>query len=257
MKGGKAEHKSVLEDENLVFDGAGEGEGQEFYEKLEEGLIQIEDKEDVDALNKAEMEIKEEFEFVQTMKKLYLSKCIVSRPDSTEEEAPPVKAAPPAKGGKGAPLPEHDEEGEEGHTLGHIFARFMHNKIHLTDLYLDYLLLKDEYFTFIAESFRENNAINRLDFRGNLISNEGCKALMEVFNDKDYILEVDLRENKLREDAHQLLEILRKQQPFPWIQFDPYDPAIEAEFEEAEKLAQVAAKKGPQKGGKPLPKGKK
>ena len=66
MKGGKVEHKSVLEDENLVFDGEGEGEGQEFYEKLEEALIQIEDKEDVDALNKAEMEIKEEFEFVQT-----------------------------------------------------------------------------------------------------------------------------------------------------------------------------------------------
>ena len=192
-----------------------------------------------------------------TMKKLYLSKCIVARPDSAEEEAPPVKAAPPAKGGKGAPVPEHEDEGDEGHTLGHIFARFIRNKIHMTDLYLDYLLLKDEYFTFIAQSFRENNAINRLDFRGNLISNEGCKALMEVFNDKDYILEVDLRENKLREEAHQLLEILRKQQPFLWIQFDPYDPAIEAEFEEAEKLAQVAAKKGPQKGGKPPSKGKK
>ena len=135
------------------------------------------------------------------------------------------------------------------------FLKCLSNKKELVELYLKANQFDDSLLKGFAEMWKEkeNCKIVVLDINHNLITDDGAIEIIKIFNEKDYIIEMDLRENEVKYEAQTLLNELKAQQPFLWIKYDPYT-ATEDELNTIniakEKEAKTKSKESKTKDGK-------
>ena len=78
------------------------------------------------------------------------------------------------------------------------FLKCISNKKELIELYLKSNQFDDSLLKGLAEMWKENCKIVVFDINHNLITDDGAIEIIKIFNEKDYIIEMDLRENEVK-----------------------------------------------------------